>query len=129
MATTKRYISLTGTSYTFPVTVGGSQKFISLSGAQLDYITSNSEIQEQIEANKKFKRGDIGLAEGNKAAEVAPIPVSFEPAVFNDPTTPQEAAAVLRAKPYLIIHTALKTPQAIAAKAALVGASFPNVSF
>ena len=61
----KRYISLTGIAYTFPVfPIGGKIKYISLAGPQVDLYTSNLSIQKAIERSKHFKSKKIGLAKG-----------------------------------------------------------------
>ena len=63
----KRYISLTGVAYTFPVfPEEGKSVFVSLKGSELDYKTDNENIQKAIERHKRFTSRQIGLARGYK---------------------------------------------------------------
>ena len=72
----KRYKSLTGTQYTFPVSVGGKVIWVSFKGPQDDFVTSDEALQKAIEKHPRFTGGQIGVAgqSVNKATPVVKIP-------------------------------------------------------
>lgn len=69
----KKYISLTGIQYTFPVVIQVKDRdktvWVSFKGNENDYTTSNESIQDAIEATDKFKNKEIGLSESEKITE------------------------------------------------------------
>jgi hypothetical protein len=122
----KTYISLTGIRYTFPVNIDGKTKWISISGEQLEYTTSNAKVQSAIENHSKFKDGSIGiLSSGKEEKKENP---EFESKEFPEVTILNEAVEILRNEPYKIAVSKLRNKKAIFDIAKDVGASFPNLS-
>ena len=124
----KRYVSLTGIEYTFPVKVKEKAVWVSFKGTENDFVTSDKGVQGAIEASENFKSGKIGLS-GSKGEGVTPQnPGStIETVEFPEVTDINGAAAVLKAEPYKIHHFKLKSPESIKEQSALVGVSFPNL--
>lgn len=87
----KRYKSLTGTQYTFPVSVEGKRIWISFGGNENDYATSNTKVQAAIEATAEFKRRMIGLVGGEetpiveKVVPIAPATEVVKPIIPANP--------------------------------------------
>jgi len=71
----KRYKSLTGTRYTFPVSVGGKAVWVSFGGPQNTYVAPDEELQKAIESSRWFKNKQIGIDGIMKPGE-APTPVA-----------------------------------------------------
>ena len=122
----KRYISLTGIQYTFPVEAGGKYVWISFKGNENEYSTSRKDVQEAIESFRKFKNGEIGLVKEG-VTENAP-PAVLEAVEFPDVTTINDAVAVLKKAPYSVHHTKLKTPDDVINQARDRGVGFPNLA-
>lgn len=129
----KRYISLTGVQYTFPVVVkaNGKEKavWVSFKGNENDYATANADIQAAIEATDKFKNKEIGLSEKQAADESKGegSETGFEPVAFEDVTDINGAVAVLNGEPYKVAKSKLKTPDAIKLAMETCSVSFPNL--
>jgi len=122
----KVYKSLTGIQYTFPVKINDKIRWISFTGDQLEYVTSDKKIQDAIEDCRNFKEKLIGLSfTKGKCDEESPV---FESTEFPDVTVLNDAVAVLRGEPYRVNHSKLKSKDAILAVARGLGVSFPNLS-
>jgi len=123
--TKKTYRSLTGIQYTFPVKVNDKFSWISFSGDQLEYVTSNKQIQNAIESDTKFKEGLIGVASSESKSDEPKE--SVEPKEFPEVTVLNDAVAVLRGDPYRVHYSKLKSREAVMAIAKELGVSFPNL--
>lgn len=77
----KRYKSLTGTRYTFPVSVGGKVVWVSFGGPQNSFIASDEALQKVIESSKWFKDGKIGIGGAVKSTEAPKTPAPKKPTV------------------------------------------------
>ena len=132
----KVYESVTGTHYTFPVTVSSVRSWIDCNPK---YITSDTGIQSAIEATAYFTSGQImtsgNITDQQKVVSAAKIPVGetefptvepFALASFPEVTTINQAKEVLRGEPYNVHHMKLRTPDAIMAQAIEHSVTFPN---
>jgi hypothetical protein len=128
---TKRYISLTGTQYTFPVKVApdGRIEWVSFLGHTDAFVTSDAQVQKAIEASQKFLAGEIGCADAgdNPSKAAADAPPADKKKEYPDVASLNEAVTVLSAEPYNVSRNALRTPEAIEKKAAEKGVVFPNL--
>jgi len=133
MATKKKYISLTGIQYTFPVIIKSKDKekvvWISFKGNENDYVTSNNDIQDAIEATEKFKNKEIGLSDKKITEDKKDEGTGseFEPAEFENVTDINGAVEVLNGDPYKIAKNKLKTPDNIKSAMEIYKVSFPNL--
>lgn len=128
----KKYVSLTGIQYTFPViiTVKDKEKaiWISFKGNENDYVTANKDVQDAIEATEKFKNKEIGLSGKQVAEEKETVFVSeFDPAEFENVTDINGAVEVLNSEPYKVAKNKLKSPDNIKAAMETCNVSFPNL--
>jgi len=129
----KKYISLTGIQYTFPVIIKVKDKekvvWISFKGNENDYVTANSAIQDAIEATDKFKNKEIGISEKQVADEGKDEGTGsdFEPAEFENVTDINGAVEVLNGEPYKVAKNKLKTPDSIKSAMETYNVSFPNI--
>lgn len=121
----KKYISTTGIQYTFPVATGSKVIFISFKGNENEYVTSNAEIQKEIEASNYFRDKLITLA-GDHNSTANSSSATARPA-----KTVEEVTDLQSAKAYLIATgipaAALTTPARIRTQATRAGVSFPNL--
>lgn len=117
----KRYISLTGIQYTFPVKVKNKVEWVSLSGNLNDYSTSDSSVQEAIEKTKYFTDKKIGCVAFGKLesdridAKKGSNPITVEGI--------QEAREILNGK-YGVDLSKLITPDEVIKTAEKLGVSF-----
>ncbi|MDR1259433.1 MAG: hypothetical protein LBK65_09190 [Tannerellaceae bacterium] len=129
----KKYISLKGIQYTFPVAVkkNGSEKvvWVSFKGDDNDYVTSDKDIQDAVEASGRFKNKEIGLSDKQTVEEGAgkETEAKFEPAEFKDVTDINGAVAILSNEPYNVDKRSLKTPVGVSSKAKEYNVEFPNL--
>ena len=121
----KKYVSLTGIQYTFPVKVKDKYVWISFKGNENDYTTSNKDIQEAIEGCDKFKSRELGLFGGGK--KNVEDGGGLEPKEFPEVTDPNDAVEILRKAPYGVHHSKIKSPEDIKTQAELCNVSFPNL--
>jgi len=119
----KTYISLTGITYTFPVKINEKVHWISFSGDQIDYSTSNSQIQEALENHPNFTDGKIGIFSSSKKDDETEQPI--EPKEY-DAQDLNEAVSILKSV-YKVHHSKLKSKEAVFAVAKELGVSFPNL--
>ena len=96
----KTYISTTGTELTFPVTIAGRVKFISLNGPKNELSTTDELVQLAIETSKRFKKGEITISKGELFAEpvvnvppVDAVNVSPKAPVIEPPVTETDPPA------------------------------------
>jgi len=121
----KTYRSLTGIQYTFPVKVNDNKvRWVSFTGDQLEFVTSNKQIQDAIEKNPRFTEKLIGVSL-SEAKDEDKVPV--EPKEFPEVEFLNDAVAVLRGDPYRIHYSKLKSKDSIMAVAKELGVSFPNL--
>lgn len=130
----KKYISLTGIQYTFPVIIKVKDKdkvlWISFKGNENDYVTANKDVQLAIEATNKFKNKEIGISEKQVADEgknEEEAGSNFEPAEFEKVTDINGAVEVLNGEPYKVAKNKLKTPDRIKSAMEIYNVSFPNL--
>ena len=129
----KKYISLTGIQYTFPVIIKVKNKekavWISFKGNENDYVTGNEDVQDSIEATDKFKNKEIGIPEKQVADEgmEEETGIEFEPAEFENVTDINGAVEVLNGEPYEVSKNKLKTPDSIKSAMETYNVSFPNL--
>lgn len=130
----KKYISLTGIQYTFPVIIKGKDKekvvWISFKGNENDYVTANKDVQDAIEDTDKFKNKEIGISEKQAADEGKNdegTGSNFEPAEFENVTDINGAVEVLNGEPYKVAKNKLKTPDSIKSAMETYNVSFPNL--
>jgi len=121
----KTYISLTGITYTFPVKVENKVHWVSFSGDQIDFTTSNKQIQDAIEKDPNFTEGRIGIFSYDKKSDETKPEIDLKE--FPDVTDLNEAVAVLRGEPYKVHHSKLKSKDAVLTVAKELGVSFPNL--
>ncbi len=122
-------LSITGSEYTFPVTVDTRQRFISFKGANGVgvFYTDDKDIQKGIESCKLFTEGKITCdQETNEDEDAGDDTPLFEAKEFPEVTDINGAVAVLKSEPYKVHHMKLKTPEAIREQAAICGVTFPN---
>lgn len=128
----KKYISLTGIQYTFPVTVKDKTVWVSFKGSDNSYVTAKADVQRAIESTDKFKNKVIGLSGEfiededltGKAGQGEP---KFEIAEFLDVADINSAVAILSGEPYKVAKSKLKTPDRIKTAMAECSVSFPNL--
>lgn len=129
----KRYISKTGVKYTFLVNVNGKTKSVSFRGSENDCIVSDKETQKAIENSRYFKNGYIGVAPGTTAGgfdeDVGGPTGEQEPKTKTYPeiTDFTDARELLMNEYGLSPQQIKKNPEAVLAKAAELGVSFPNL--
>ena len=129
----KKYISLTGIQYTFPVVIKVKDKekviWISFKGNENDYVTANTDVQDAIEATDKFKNKEIGISEKQTDDEGKDEGTGsdFEPAEFENVTDINGAVEVLNGEPYKVAKNKLKTPDSIKSAMETYNVSFPNL--
>jgi hypothetical protein len=130
----KKYISLTGVQYTFPVIikVKGNDKavWVSFKGNENDYVTANKDVQEAIEATGKFKNKEIGISEKQAVDDGKNdegTGSDFEPVEFENVTDINGAVEVLNGEPYKVAKNKLKTPDSIKSAMETYKVSFPNL--
>ena len=119
----KTYKSLSGIGYTFPVKVNDKINWISISGEQLEYSTSNKQIQEAIEKTSYFSNKEIGIAFDDKKIEEKAVIV---PSEFPEATDLNEVVAILKGEPYKVSVSKMKNKEDVLKIAQELGASFPN---
>ncbi|MDR0823893.1 MAG: hypothetical protein LBN74_02290 [Prevotella sp.] len=132
----KKYISLTGIQYTFPVIIKVKEKdkvvWVSLKGNENDYVTANEDVQKAIEATDKFKNKEIGISEKQLADENKndkKTKIDFDPAEFESVTDINGVIEVLNGEPYKVAKNKLKTPDSIKSAMETYNVSFPNLTF
>lgn len=124
----KRYRSVTGVQYTFPVTVNNRQVWISFKGTENDYITNNTDIQAVIESHEKFRNGEIRLTgpyakkEKEQTTEINPV----KPKEYLGVTNIQGAVEILKATPYHVAARNLRNKEAILSQAREKNICFPE---
>lgn len=130
----KKYISLTGIQYTFPVIIKVNDKdkpvWVSFKGNENDYVTANKDVQEAIEATDKFKNKEIGVSEKQVADEGKNDEGSghnFEPKEFENVNDINGAVGILNSEPYKVAKNKLKTPESIKLAMESCNVSFPNL--
>lgn len=126
----KKYVSLTGVQYTFPVkTKNDKVVWVSFKGNDSDYVTSNKDVQEAIEATEKFRNGEIGISDRvvdtGEDNSVNGDSAGIERRVYEDVTDFQMAKEILRGAPYCVSHQSISNPKLILAKAEELGVVFP----
>jgi len=129
----KTYKSLTGIRYTFPVKVKEKDKekvhWVSFSGDQGDFSTSNKDVQSAIENCQYFLDKKIGFdsvkEEGDGVVEIK----SIDPKEFPEVTDMNGAVAILRGEPYKVHHLRLSNKEAVLRVAGELGVTFPNLKF
>jgi len=135
----KVYKSVTGESYSFPVTVSEVKHRITVNPT---YSTSTSGIQSAIEATAYYTSGKIITAGNYTTAEKARVTDDvaggqiltheigaadhFKWTQFASVVNFTQAKEVLRAEPYNVHHLKLKTPEAVMAQAKAHSVEFPN---
>ena len=122
----KKYISLTGIQYTFPVIIKEKPVWVSFKGNDNEYIADNKDVQDAIEATDKFKNKEIGLSEKQVADEGKEEVPGLEPSVFENVTDINGAVEILKGEPYKVHHMKLLAPTAVSDQAKLNNVSFPN---
>jgi len=120
----KTYTSLTGIIYTFPVKVDEKICWVSLSGDQLDYKTTNKKIQDEIENHRYFKDGLIGIFTDDK--KESGINQSVDQREFPEVTDLNDAVSTLKSE-YKVHYSKLKSKEAVLAIAKELGVVFPNL--
>ena len=124
----KTYKSLTGIGYTFPVKVNDKVCWISVSGEQFEYSTSNKQVQEAIENTGYFLDKKIGIASSEAKREDENLS-GISPVEYPEVTDLNDAVSVLKREPYRVHHSKLKDKDSVLKIAEELGASFPNLKF
>lgn len=134
-------IRTNGQEHTVPIPANGKNKYIKFAKSNsislLGYfVTSDTELQAQIEQSEAYKKGRIKLHFSDQEEQkVKPQPKAKEPQAtkeiteYPEVTTFQQAKEVLSAAPWNVHKGSplLRNPEGILRKAQDVGAAFPNL--
>jgi hypothetical protein len=139
----KRYISVKGVHYTFPVVSDKNKTvWVVFDGHAHDYSTEDASIQRAIEASDYFKSGLITSPDGpmlgaggytrpSNSPEPDIEAVKEKPVkdikVFGEVTDVNGAVAILAGAPYMVGKAKLRTPDDIRREAETRRLSFPNL--
>lgn len=125
----KKYISMTGKQYVFPVNIKEKRTFIEFSGPKNEFVTDDEDVQNAVESSSKFKNGEIALEGGvseSTKVQILPEKPKFEPATFENVVDINGAIEVLKGEPYKLKANQLNTPEKVKAKIIGCNIDFPN---
>lgn len=128
----KKYKSLTGKQYTFPVTTKEKRVFVEFSGPRNEFVTDDEDVQKALEESPKFLNKEIGLiTKIDNTLYAADIPSKklvdeYAPATFEDVVDINGAIDILKGEPYKAKASSLKTPGKVREQAEAFNVFFPN---